>query len=86
MLTYSEVHFLVSDTRNSTWHLAATQWLLAVNRVKELAASEFKVPEEIKVWLKKQKQQMADAAVYDLIRDYENVQVEKINKDLLQGV
>lgn len=76
----------MSDTRNSTWHLAATRWLLAVNWVKELAASEFKVPKEIKVWLKKQKQQMADAAVYDLIRDYENVQVEKINKDLLQGV
>lgn len=45
----------------------------------ELAASEFKVPKEIKVWLKKQKQQMVDAAVYDLIGDYKNVQVEKIN-------
>lgn len=45
----------------------------------ELAASEFKVPKEIKVWLKKQKQQMADAAVYDLIGDYKNVQVGKIN-------
>lgn len=43
----------------------------------ELTAFEFKGPKEIEVWLKRQKQHMADAAVYDLIRDYENVQVEK---------
>jgi hypothetical protein len=46
----------------------------------ELLASEFKGPKEIEVWLKRWKQQMADAVFYDLIRDYhENVQVEKIN-------
>ena len=35
----------------------------------DLAAFELKHPKEIEVWFKKLKQQMTDAAVYDLIRD-----------------
>ena len=35
----------------------------------ELAAFELKGPKEIEIWFKRLKQHMADAAVYDLIRD-----------------
>lgn len=35
----------------------------------ELTAFELKGPKETEVWFKRMKQCMADAAVYDLIRD-----------------
>lgn len=45
----------------------------------ELASFELKCSKEIEVWFRRLKQQMADVAVYDLIRDSQNLQVEKIN-------
>lgn len=46
-------------------------------RDPELAVFELKGPKEIEVWFKRLKQPMADAAVYDLIRDSQSFKWRK---------
>lgn len=72
----SVLFIAISHVQNSAWLLKYTQQVLVFKMSErmmyidpDLAAFELKHPKEIEVWFKKLKQQMTDAAVYDLIRD-----------------